>query len=158
MNSTLTLRTLRGGGGQLKTTLYFLGSNPHRDRRGKSRVGHRRRDSCLQLRLSKRFGGVCAQVYTSSKGISPFWALLTDLESSWTLLSGLAALGGQAGAAQASACGRGGTGGKLASWWLSCLKGSFLTDHGSGLDYGRGRSRCAKLAEGRSGQVQEPPG
>ena len=43
-----------------------------------------------------------------------------DLESSWTLLSGLAALGGQAGAAQASACGRGGTGGKLASWWLSC--------------------------------------
>ena len=75
MNSTLTLRTLRGGGGQLKTTLYFLGSNPHRDRCGKSWVGHRRRDPCLQLRLSKRFGGVCAQVFTSSKGISPFWAL-----------------------------------------------------------------------------------
>ena len=37
-------------------------------------------------------------------------------------------------------------------------KSSFLTDHGSGLDYGRGRSRCAQLAEGRSGQVQEPPG
>ena len=45
-----------------------------------------------------------------------------------------------------------------ASWWLSCRKSSFLTDHGSGLDYGRGRSRCAQLAEGRSGQVQESPG
>ena len=95
---------------------------------------------------------------TSSKGISPFQALLMDLR---VILDIILRIG---------RTGRAGRSGTSISLWerrdwrkageLVALlsKSSFLTNHGSGLDYGRGRSRCAQLAERRSGQVQESPG
>ena len=68
------------------------------------------------------------------------------------LFTGLVELGGLAREVQASAFGRGGTGGRRESWSVLLLH---FPDFGkilcAGHNYGGGRPRRAKLAEGRGG-------
>ena len=99
------------------------GANLDCNRCGKPWAGHRWRHPCLQLWLPQRPGGVCAQVLqglfcsvqTANTYHILFWKSMNWIEC---LRAGLVELEGLANEAKPSAFGRGGTGGRLESWYV----------------------------------------